>query len=595
MAMVRCWKALALSFVAIVREAPLDPNAKQPNGLRSRLMQLRPSRDSMILVAALAFLALTILLAIFFPSNTTNDQTSGGTSVAQGGTAATQPDETASAIAPSTPIDASASPFVPSENPTQPLEGYPGPGTATIEGGAQGDQTDLNGATQTSEAALDSITPDDALQPSGELPTFSPNRPTSSLDEAVPTSEDNSLAQPPVTSPVPDTDDLQAPPTDTEEPTDDSDTPEPDATEIPTPRPTPRPPAVPPTERPSAGGGTGPEPATPAEAAQPVPAAVDVLRGNIHWTAAQSPIILNRDLQIAAGASLVIEPGVEVRLAQGISFFVDGTLYAIGQPDRPVRFVSSSGQRWEGLFGRPGSDIALEHTEMHGGGAGGTLLTSSGGNLVLRGVHLNDNGGHIEVNNSHLEMSDSEIAGNDMPYGAALDATYGNGGTVVLNNNRIGGNHMSPGAPPVMISSQSTADIVRLDIQRNLLIGQDGPDLVLSTNGPLQGSLACNALLNGANGLSVRSQTPQIPGFDLSVHDNAIEDHTPPIIPIYLQYGIGRGATSEIALDMRNNWWGSPLGPYHPDLHGDGRGEAVGDNILFAPWLNARPACAPRP
>ena len=540
----------------------------------------------MILVAALAFLALTILLAIFFPSSTT-DQTPNGTSVAQGGTAATLPDMTASAVAPDTTI-APATPIPPSESPTQPLEGYPGP--ATIEGGDQGDEADLNGETQTSEAALDSTTPDDALQPSTNLPTFAPNRPTSSLDEAVPTSEDNSLGQPPAISPVPDTDDLQAPTDDTTEPTDESDTPEPDATEIPTPRP----PPAPPTARPSAGGGTGPAPATPGGAAQPAPAAVDVLRGNIHWTAAQSPIIINRDKQLAAGASLVIEPGVEVRLAQGVSFFVDGTLYAIGQPDRPVRFVSS-GQRWEGLFGRPGSNIALEHTEIHGGGAGGTLLTSSGGNLVLRSVHLNDNGGHIEVNNSHLEMSDSEIAGNDMPYGAALEATYSNGGTIMLNNNRIGGNRMSPGAPPIMITNQSTADVVRLDIQRNLLIGQDGPDLVLSTNGPFQGSLACNALLNGANGLSIRSQTPQIPGFDLSVHDNLIADHTPPIIPIYLQYGIGRGATSEIDLDMRNNWWGSPIGPYHPDLHGDGRGEAVGDNIMFDPWLTARPACAPQP
>jgi hypothetical protein len=542
----------------------------------------------MILVAALAFLALTILLAIFFPSNTTNDQTPGGTTVAQGGTAAVQPDLTASASASGTPIE-SASPFVPSESPTQPLEGYPGPATATVEGGAE---SDLN---QTSEAALDSTTPDDALHPSADLPTFAPNRPTSSLDEAVPTSNSSGLVQPPVTSPVPNTDDLQAPSTDTQESTTASDTPEPDATEVPTPRPPAARPTARPTARPSAGGGTGPAPTAPAEAAQPAPAAINVLRGNIHWTAAQSPIILNRDQQLAAGASLVIEPGVEVRLAQGVSFFVDGTLYAIGQPDRPVRFVSSNGQRWEGLFGRPGSDIALEHTEIHGGGAGGTLLTSSGGNLVLRGVHLNDNGGHIEVNNSHLEMRDSEIAGNDMPYGAALEATYANGGTVVLNNNRIGGNRMSPGAPPVKITNQSTLDVVKLDIQRNLLIGQDGPDLVLSTNGPFQGSLACNALLNGANGLSIRSQTPQIPGFDLSVHDNAIADHTPPIIPIYLQYGIGRGATSEIALDMRNNWWGSALGPYHPDLHGDGRGEAVGDNITFDPWLTAPPACAPQP
>jgi hypothetical protein len=327
----------------------------------------------------------------------------------------------------------------------------------------------------------------------------------------------------------------------------------------------------------------------------PTAVPIDVLRGTIRWTAAQSPIVIKRDTRLAPGALLLIEAGVEVRLAPGISFFVDGTMYGLGRPDRRVRFVGSERQRWEGLRGRPGSNIALEYTDIRGGGAGGTMLSSTGGNLVLHHAQINDNGGHIQVDDSRLEMRDSEIAGNDMPYGAALDATYNNGGIVILTNNRIGGNRMAPGEPPVKISASSPFETVNLDVQSNLLIGQDGPDLTLFANGPVQGGLTCNALLNGADGLSIRSEAPQVPGFALNVRDNAIEDHTPPIIPIYLTYGIGRGATSELALDMRNNWWGSPIGPYEPDRHADGRGEAVGDNIEFAPWATERPACAPTP
>lgn len=127
------------------------------------------------------------------------------------------------------------------------------------------------------------------------------------------------------------------------------------------------------------------------------------------------------------------------------------------------------------------------------------------------------------------------------------------------------------------------------------MVGQDGPNIVLSTNGPLQGNLTCNAWLNGTNGLSIRSETLQVPGFNLTIRDNAIEDHTPPIIPIYLDLGIGRGATSEVAIDMRNNWWKNAAGPYEPKRHADGRGEAVGDNIEFEPWLTSRPSCAPQP
>jgi hypothetical protein len=251
----------------------------------------------------------------------------------------------------------------------------------------------------------------------------------------------------------------------------------------------------------------------------------------------------------------------------------------------------------------------MDQVEIRGGGAGGTVLASEGGNLMLRHAHINDNGGHIQVNDSRLEMRDSEIAGNDMPYGSALDAGYSSGGFVILTGNRIGGNRMAGGSAPVRISGSSPNDIVNLDIQGNLLIGQDGPNLVLDYNGPFpggldrvlpgngpfQGGLTCNTWINGGNGLSIRSQDTQVPLLALNVRDNAIEDHTPPIIPIYLQYGIGRGATSEMALDMRNNWWGSEIGPYEPDRHADGRGEAVGDNIEFAPWLTSRPSCAPRP
>jgi hypothetical protein len=348
-----------------------------------------------------------------------------------------------------------------------------------------------------------------------------------------------------------------------------------------------------PTRAPTRQPAPPPTPRPPTAIPSPTPIPVDLLRGNIRWTAARSPIRLVRDQQLVAGATLIIEPGVEVRLAPGVSFFVEGTLYAIGTADRPIRFVSNERPRWEGLFGRAGSNIALEYTELRGGGAGGTVLTSDGGNLVLHHARINDNGGHVQVTDSRLEMRDSEIAGNDMPYGAALDASYLGGGIVIMTNNRIGGNRQQAGSPPVLLSNLNAFETLNLDLQSNLLVGNNAPDLVLFTNGPLQGGLTCNALIGGTNGLSIRSEAPQVPGMALNVRDNATEKHTPPIIPEYLTYGIGRGATSEIALDMRTNWWGSELGPYEPDRHADGRGEAVGDNIDFAPWLTGRPACAP--
>src|SRR6266508_2079662 len=350
----------------------LEPNDNQPGGQSSRTVTIPLTRDTLLLIAALAFLAVAILLAVIFPSASSSTPNPSSTGVAQSGTSPPDGRATTAAIA---------------------------------------------GASTPNTSGPINAEPDAAVGPANYP---APNSEAAQLELS----------------------------------------------------PTPPPTRLPPTPRP------------PTAIPSPTPIPVDLLRGNIRWTAARSPIRLSRDQELAPGATLTIEPGVEVRLAPGVSFFVEGTLSALGTADRPIRFVANERQRWEGLFGRPGSNIALEYTEIHGGGAGGTLLTSDGGNLVLHHARINDNGGHIQVSDSRLEMRDSEIAGNDMPYGAALDASYLGGGIVIMTNNRIGGNRQQAGSPPVLLNNQSAFETLNLDLQGNLLVGNDAPDLVLFTNGP---------------------------------------------------------------------------------------------------------------
>jgi hypothetical protein len=181
-----------------------------------------------------------------------------------------------------------------------------------------------------------------------------------------------------------------------------------------------------------------------------------------------------------------------------------------------------------------------------------------------------------------------------MPFGAALNATYDFGNAIRLINNRIGGNRLSDGAAGVQITHRSTFDGLGLDIQGNLIRGGFNSNLLLTTDGPLYGTIACNALVGNNLGFKLRTQTVQVPAPDVQVFNNFIEEHTPSIEPTYLDFGIGRGAVSEVALDMRNNWWGEPSGPYHPETNPEGRGNAVGVNIMYEPWLESPPACAPQ-
>jgi hypothetical protein len=354
-----------------------------------------------------------------------------------------------------------------------------------------------------------------------------------------------------------------------------------------------------PAARPADSGGGG--------ASRPAPTTrppVHALRGNVRWLTANSPVIIENDLLVSSGASLIIEPGVEVQIGKGASLVVDGSVVALATPDQPVRFVQIGGGddprlRWESIIGRAGSVIDLRNVLITGGGGGGTVLAMQSGRLSLQSVRIVNNGGHIRVEDSFVIIRDSEISGNRMPYGSAIDITltHGGGGSpgsdVVIINNRVLNNATVAGAAPLRLTNLSFDHPARIEIEQNLLVGAAGPNLALFTNAQLMGNIRCNTLIGGANGLSLRSDAPPNLSPMLNIRDNAIEAHEPPNNPFYRQFNIGKGATSDLPLTMTNNWWEVANGPYEPALNPEGRGEAAGPNITFQPWLQTRPACAP--
>jgi len=527
----------------------------------------RISRDTLLLLGALSFLIVAVALTFLFTPGSTPEIPPTATAAAEAYPVATLVSELPAYPAPyPTPFgqgEPYPTPFGQGE-PTPTPFGHGEP-TPTPFGRGEPYPTPFGQGEPTPTLPV----PDAAFTayplPVGEgtpppLPTFSPESVT-----PIP-------PEPPTLPPLP----TPEPPTDTA-------VPEPQPT-IPLPEPT-------------ATVELAPSP-TPFPTRTPPPPA-DTLRGSVRWSSAQSPITLVRDLQIAPGAELLIEPGVEVRLDPGVSIYVDGgRLIAVGLADRPIRFIGAGGMRWSGIFGRPNSFVFLEHVEVRGGGVGGSVMALEQSELVIRASRFNDNGGAIVLTDTRLDLRDSEIAGNDLPFGASLEADYSRGNYMTLIGNRIGGNRLTPGTPQVRITHQSGFDTLNLTLERNLF--RDGtPNLQLVTNGTLQGTLRCNSMIGDAQGFSLRTRTAQIapnglPPMALRIEDNQIDDHTPPIIPIYLEFGLGRGATSDVMLDMRNNWWGAASGPYEPDTNPLGRGDSVGVNIQYAPWLTAPPACAPR-
>lgn len=514
----------------------------------------RISRDTLLLLGALTFLILAVALTFLFTPNT-------GTNIGQVPATAT----------PAPATEAVSSPVAPLATPTSIAEApYPSP---EVIGQAPTASPPVPTAQQEGGTASPGVTEEPYPGPVGEgtpppLPTFNPTviQPTA----PPPPTRAPEVIQPTVPPPI------QPPPTVPPPPTPTSDLAlDVTATPVPT---------VP--------------PATPTTPPPPPPPPADVLRGSVRWSSAQGPIILRRDVQIPPGSELLIEPGVEVRLDPGVSIYVDGgRLLAAGTAAQPVRFVGNTGARWSGLFGRPDSVIVMDHTEVRGGGVGGTVMAVDRSNLTVRNSRFIDNGGGIITTDTRLEMSDTEMLGNDIPFGAALEVSFARGNFVTLTRNRFGGNRLTDSSPQVRLNNGSTFETLNLTVDGNLVTGGT-PNLQLTTNGPLRGAVVCNTLVGDDKGLGIRTATEQVAPngalpMDLRVEQNYIDDHVPPIIPIYLRYGLGRGATSEILLDMRNNWWGDPSGPYDPERNADGRGDSVGVNIEFIPWLQAPPSCAP--
>ena len=74
--------------------------------------------------------------------------------------------------------------------------------------------------------------------------------------------------------------------------------------------------------------------------AAPLAAATTIPGGNVSgtWDAAGSPYLIDGDITVPAGATLTIDPGVEVLFQSWYSLTVNGTLIADGTENAPILF-----------------------------------------------------------------------------------------------------------------------------------------------------------------------------------------------------------------------------------------------------------------
>jgi hypothetical protein len=316
----------------------------------------------------------------------------------------------------------------------------------------------------------------------------------------------------------------------------------------------------------------------------PVPHPIDVLKGNVSWSGEK---IITKDVLVSAGSVLTIEPGTTVRFGTGISLYVDGKLQALGRSDAPVRLTAAR-LPWGGVFVRPNGDALLVSTIISNGGAAATVLYAEQSNLTMRDVTMNSNIGQIRLNDAVTTIQQSVIRDNSLAYGSMIDASIDAGGSITIENSRVGPNTQVDGTSALSLLAPNPQSTVNLTLSGSIFVSSSGANLVLNSASPVNGSVQCNTFADGTIGVQIRSSLPQVPGIGLALRNNAIERHS-------AKYSTARGMTSDVAVDAKENWWNSASGPYDPLRYRAGRGESVGTTVVADKWLTVRPACAPIP
>jgi len=98
----------------------------------------------------------------------------------------------------------------------------------------------------------------------------------------------------------------------------------------------------------------------------------------LHWTLAQSPIVLTSTFNIAANEELIIDPGVEVRCHGGSDAInCAGKITAAGTPAQRIRFVrANAGTGWQRIRMAGTPECVFKYCDFDGSSTSGTIRGS---------------------------------------------------------------------------------------------------------------------------------------------------------------------------------------------------------------------------
>lgn len=149
---------------------------------------------------------------------------------------------------------------------------------------------------------------------------------------------------------------------------------------------------------------------------------------DIVWTASESPYILQSGLTIPSGSTLYIDPGVEVRMPKSKVITVNGSIYMAGTEDKPIKFVSSTADKWSGIklgSATGNTENCIKYVQISNS-TDGINITTEKANMIddIVGVKFSENTTALTLSNvSGYTVKDSVFEDNTTAVNITTSAT----------------------------------------------------------------------------------------------------------------------------------------------------------------------------
>ncbi|MDB5259382.1 MAG: hypothetical protein JWO73_590 [Candidatus Taylorbacteria bacterium] len=363
-------------------------------------------------------------------------------------------------------------------------------------------------------------------------------------------------------------------------------------------------------------------------------ASADITQDTV-WTKANSPYVV-RDVSVAKGATLTVEPGVVVKFAGGF-FNIYGNLNAHGTPEDHIYFTSITDDDWGGDTNGDGNSTVPKQDSWWGMTIDGSSTPSlshidlryASNGIILRNAStsfeaasISNSGYGIEANSSSVHLRNYHAF--DM-YGDGIGA-YSKS-FVSVSSSTVENISQQSG---ILLFGSSTAYLDRVMIRGihriGIGLGIFGSSAIVS-NSLIEGSdnsydcgiyvtydsdpsvrstvmmssstidhFSCGIGMS-AGGFSIRNSSIQNNEAGISIFSNP-NSQTSDIA----QSSISNNSESGIenyagmSIDARNNWWGDASGPFHPTSNATGTSNKIIDDqnrVQFSPWLTRMPGEKP--